>query len=242
MSKELRVAKRLAIKAGKIILKDFNSKIKSYHKGKNDIVTDTDYKVEKYLIKKLNKKFPDHGIVSEESKPHKKKFYWIIDPLDGTINFSRRIPYFGVNIALATKDKVLLGVTYNPLTKELFWAEKKNGTFLNGKRIKVSKNKNVKMGMINSSTKYIKKLPNPKTARRFGSSAIIFTDIAKGIMDADIISKKIHIWDFAPGALMVEEAGGKVTDLKGKKWSLNSKDIVASNGKIHKELLKYLKK
>ena len=241
MSKELKVAKETILEAGKLILKDFNSNIKQQKKGNDDIFTISDKKSENLIIKRLTKKFPQYGIISEESKPIIKEINWVIDPIDGTFNFSRGIPFFGINLALINKKEPLLGISYDPLHKELFWGEKNKNAFYNNKIMEVSKVNNLNLAIIDSSTEFINQFPNSKTVRRFGCTALGLPYLARGNIDAKVFNSSHYIWDWVAGFLMIEEAGGKITDLEGNKWSFNSKNFIASNGILHSKLLNLLR-
>lgn len=252
--------KQTAIKAaketGELLLKKFQS-LKSgdiQFKDKHEIVTTEDLRAEKKIVRILKKKFPNHSILSEEGGGKKKKsdYLWVIDPLDGTTNYSIGSPLFAVSISLFYKKKVILGVVFTPLTKELFVAEKNRGAYLNGKRIKVSKKKTLakslltfchghKLRDIKRVTRIYQKFKLAgQDLRQLGAASLELGFVADGRTEA-IIIPGAHQWDVAAGVLLVREANGRVTDFKGKEWNLNSKDMVATNGRIHKEILKALK-
>lgn len=241
------VAVEAAKESGRLLSLRFGhiNRIKS--KGDRDLVTDIDLAAERIIKTQIIKNFPQDNIVSEEN-PVKQEadFTWIIDPLDGTHNYIHNINIFGVSIALAYKNEVVVGVIYMPEDNELYLAEKKKGAYLNGRRISVSKRKIHQATLIfDSSLRYQKNkmlkglsrlVDKVFNVRMFGSTVRSLAYVAEGKAEAEI-EYNDKLWDFAAGLLLVEEAGGRVTDLKGKKWSLKTKGYIASNGKIHKQLL-----
>lgn len=248
---------RAAKEAGKILLNNFNSlKVNDIRfKDRHEIVTSEDYRSEKVIIKILKSKFSTHSILSEEGGGTKQKsdYLWVVDPLDGTTNYSIGNPLFAVSIALFLKGKVVLGVVYAPLTDEIFIAEKKKKAFLNKKRMKVSSTDRIEKSLltfchghkvkdIKRAVKIYQKFKlSGYDLRQLGSASLELGFVADGRTEA-IMIPGAHKWDVAAGVLLVREAGGKVTDFKGKEWNLNSGDMVASNGKIHSGLIRTLKK
>ena len=245
---------QLAKEAGKII-KDNFGKIESFElKSRTELVTKIDKQIDDFIVKKIKEKYPEHSILIEESGSYDKKseYKWVIDPLDGTHNFIYGIPLFSVSIALAHKDSVILGVIYFPMTNDLYVAEKGKGAFLNGKKITVSKrnfkeqnvmiydahfgagNKDFKLKIFDKLIDYVSK------TRVFGCATLDLVYVASGIVDLGILIKA-KPWDFAAGALIVEESGGKVTDMKGNKWTINTENLVASNNKFHEKIIEILK-
>lgn len=256
-NKELRIAKQAAKKAGDYLWKVFvkEEKIKYQQKSKYEIVTKHDKEAERIILKLINEKFPDHQFLSEEKgygKNKKSDYLWIIDPLDGTTNFSIKNPLFGVSIALAYKGNIVLGVLSIPFSKEIFWAQEGKGAYMNGKRIHVSKDDDVRDLFLtychNHRSYHAKravqiyqyfKTRNYKI-RQLGSAAVEFGWVACGRTDA-IMIPGAKSWDVAAGAILVREAGGEVTDYENKNWSLKSRDIIASNGKVHKIIVNKIK-
>lgn len=246
---------KIVKEAGKIILKDYygNNADKFTHKAERELVTKTDIKSEKYLIRELRKKYPGYNIISEEAgKINKGSDYtWLIDPLDGTTNFTIRSPFFAVNIALLYKDEIKVGIGYVPVLKELYCVEAGRGAYLNNHRMKVSADKKVKesimlycTGGTRKDPGDLKKITNAfemkaQSLKQFGSAMTELAYVAAGRVESIMIIGA-KMWDLAPGVLMVREAGGKVTDFEGKEWNLESKTILASNGKIHAETLKII--
>jgi myo-inositol-1(or 4)-monophosphatase len=222
-------------------------------KSGHEIITKFDLKSEKIIIEKIKKNFSDHQILSEEKGDNKKDsdYLWVIDPIDGTTNFSIHNPLWSISIALFYKKELALGLVLAPILNELYIAEKGKGAFLNGKKIKtpkINKGKIINTFCHGSREKDIKKAIkyykhqklNHLDCRRLGSAAIELSYVAMGRVDS-IVIPGAHSWDVAAGALIVKEAGGAVTDFSGKKWDIKSKDIIASNKDIHKNIIKTLR-
>lgn len=244
----------LARKAGDELLKNFHQKRKFTLKSKHEIVTQADILAEKIILSKIRKKYPGHQILSEEAglKKTKSDYLWIVDPLDGTTNFSFGNPLFSTCIALAYQSKVILGVIYVPYMKEMYSAELGRGATLNNKRIKVSTENDIKQSFITfchgSKQKYVKEILkiyshlklNYFDTRQLGSAGVELGFLAAGRTDI-YLSPGSKSWDVAAGTLIVREAGGKVTDFDGKHWTIASEDILATNSKLHSKILKVLK-
>lgn len=233
----------------------FNGKFTISNKeGINNLVTQADFASDKAIRNVIKTVFPDHGIVSEESeeKITVSDYRWIIDPIDGTVNFANGIPICCVSIGVEYQGKMLMGAVYNPVMNEFFFAEKDKGATLNDQPICVSEKSEVLTsclvtgfpytyleapnGPIEVFSRLIKKgIP----VRRLGSAAIDLCWVACGRFDG-FYEHQLHAWDSAAGFLIVEEAGGKVTDLHGKVYSPFQPGIVATNGKIHQELLSWI--
>ncbi|MEO5650374.1 MAG: inositol monophosphatase family protein [Ginsengibacter sp.] len=245
-----------ATHAGAAELKNFfNGKFTiSSKEGINDLVTQADFASDKAIRNVIKTAFPEHGIVSEESdeKISKSDYKWIIDPIDGTVNFANGIPICCVSIGLEYKGEMLMGAVYNPLMHEFFFAEKGKGATLNDEKIEVSNKAEVLTsclvtgfpytyleqpnGPLEVFSRLIKKgIP----VRRLGSAAIDLCWVAAGRFDG-FYEHYLHPWDSAAGFLIVEEAGGKVTNLKGEKYSPYKPGLIATNGKIHEELVKWV--
>ena len=252
---ELVARKNIAIKAakqaGRMLSSRFGRINKIKAKGDRDLVTDIDLKAEGIIKSQIINNFPQDSIISEENPfEQRSEFKWIIDPLDGTHNYIHNIDIFGVSIALAYKDEVVMGVIYMPQEDELYFAQKKRGAYLNGKRISVSQRKIKETTMIfDSSIRYQKNtmlkglgrlIDEVFNVRMFGSTVRGLSYVAEGKAEAEI-EYNDTLWDFAAGLLLVEEAGGRVTDLSGKKWNIKTKGYIASNGRIHNQILKLIK-
>jgi len=244
-----------ALKSGEILLKNRGKVKKVGYKGRVHLVTEVDFYSERAILKILKKKFPDFGILTEESEPEKKdsEYKWIIDPLDGTTNYFHDFPSYCVSIALEKNNEIILGVIYNPLFNELFVAEKGKGAFLKRKRISVSKTNKLSKSLLATGFPYdiretdVDNLDHfanfakkAQAIRRAGSAALDLCYLAMGRFDG-FWELQLSPWDTAAGSLLVKEAGGKVTDFKGSKYSIYKKEILASNGKIHSQMLDVLK-
>jgi myo-inositol-1(or 4)-monophosphatase len=218
-----------------------------------NLVTEIDKKIESLIRSQLSKKFPSHKFIGEEfgsEKVSKKDFVWIIDPIDGTTNFIQGLPICCISIGLWQNNQPLAAVVYNPILNQLFTAEKGKGSFLNGKRIKVSKKNSVIMGyggfgwgrnIHKAQVNFPKLLPILYKIRTLGSATLEMCYIGLGVFDFHIQSE-INVWDFAASTLIVTEAGGQVTELFGEKLTMESKSFLASNGSLHKKLIADIKK
>jgi myo-inositol-1(or 4)-monophosphatase len=201
----------------------------------------------------------DYPILAEEVEKADldSEYLWLIDPVDGTINFSRKNPWFCCCVCLAHKGKPVVGAVFNPVSNELFFAERKKGAFLNEKRIHVSDVKTLQLSMICIDSPYFRPIqrkrgielysrlapPVIKAIRFTASAGLDFCYVASGVFDAYVLTgtKDPSPWDFGVGGLILEEAGGKFTDLRGNDWSLTTTDRIASNGHLHDKLLEILK-
>lgn len=242
-------------KAGELALREYKNfdrgtiKLKSRH----EILTKIDLASEKIIISEIKSNFPEHRILSEEAGQTKNisDYLWIIDPIDGTTNFSMHNPLWSISIALAFKNEIIFGIIYAPCLGELFIAEKDKGATLNNKKISVSKIKDGKVlnTFCHSSRKKdikkaIKYFSYQKLhgldCRQMGSAAIELAYVACGRIES-IVIPGANSWDVAAGALAVREAGGAATDFSGNPWKIDSADIVASNGLVHKNILEAIK-
>lgn len=241
--------------SGKVLKESFNSSFRISNKeGINNLVTDVDHASEKVILDIIKKEFPGHFILSEEAGEIKmdSSYKWIIDPIDGTVNYANGIPICCVSIAVEHDGRMLLGAVYNPFIDEFFVAESGKGATLNGKQIWVSEKKEVLQACLVTGFPYTYlDLPNGPLevfgrfirngipVRRLGSAAVDLCWVACGRFDG-FYEHKLNAWDSAAGFLMVEEAGGMVTDFKGNYYSPYQPQIVATNGKIHEEMLKWI--
>jgi myo-inositol-1(or 4)-monophosphatase len=240
--------------AGEII-RFFNGDFKISNKeGINNLVTEADHAAEKAIMKVIKKNFPDHFILSEEAGEIKmdSAYKWIIDPIDGTVNFAHGIPLNCVSIGIEFNKEIIMGAVFNPHLNELFFAEKGKGSVLNDKPIHVSSETRVIKACLVTGFPYTYlDAPNGPLdvfdrlirkgipVRRLGSAAIDLCWVAAGRFDG-FYEHSLEAWDSSAGFLIVEEAGGKVTDLKGEKFSPYQHGMVATNGKIHEELLAWI--
>ena len=245
-----------AVKAGASEIKRFFNKdfTISYKEGVNNPVTEADHAAEKAIMDVIRKQYPGHYILSEEAGEivQDSNYKWIIDPIDGTINFSRGIPLNCVSIGVEYNKEIILGAVYNPHLEELFFAEKGQGATLNEKPIHVSNETTVIKSCLVTGFPYTY-LDTPNgpldvfdrlirkgvPVRRLGSAAIDLCWVAAGRFDG-FYEHKLEAWDSSAGYLIVEEAGGKVTNIKGEKYSPYQHGIVATNGKIHEELVGWI--
>jgi len=250
MSKIVDLAIEAAKEAGNFLMDSFGQISRIDSKGDRDFATNLDREAEEIIIGKIKAKFPDHGILAEESGTEglDKDYIWIIDPLDGTHNFIRNIDIFGVSIGVVHKQKEFVsGVIYMPKSKELYSAEKGQGAYKNEVKISVSSNSNLKQCSIafDSSIRYS---PKPMLAtledlanqvfnlRMFGSSARHLSYVAEGVLDFAV---EFHDrpWDFAGGVCIIEEAGGRLSDLRGDPLTYKTIGYVASNRNIHDQVV-----
>ncbi len=251
-----RTAIKAAKEAGKIILDYYSENVDATTKKNTyDLVTEADLASENKIISIIKHKFPDHSLLTEESgkETHKSDYCWIIDPLDGTNNFYHKFPMFCVSIALYKKGKPLIGVVFDPLKNELFYAEKSKGAFLNNRKINVSNANKLNKSLLalgfyyergllmRKSLSQMKKFfyENVHGIRRTGSAALDLCYTACGRFDG-YWELMLNPWDFAAGSLILTEAGGRITDAKGNRYNLMMKSVAASNGKIHKSMIKIL--
>lgn len=253
----LNFAKSVSQKAGHELMELQNQNLDIHYKQGRHIVTNADIQAEKLVITEIEKQYPKHSIYSEEAGYVDKKsdYLWIIDPLDGTNNYVRNIGPYSVSIALAHKKKIILGVVYNPQSKELFYAQKDQGAFLNGKKIMVNEQNENERSLIYISNlgKCYRFLPvlmetfGGGNIRTLTSTAYDLCGIAAGRIEGLIkqitpIKNGLYIGeDVLAAARIVEEAGGTVTDFIGSPWNVNTSGIVASNGLIHDKIVDSLK-
>ena len=254
INKAKEVAFRAAREAGEILKDNFGKAYWIRHKSGKETQTELDIKAEEAIISIIREAFPDHGILAEETgkKESPGDYLWVVDPLDGTTNYSINNPFFCTSISLAFRNDVVLAVTYAPMTGELFHAIKGQGAFLNDKPIRVSQEGDiselmlsycngksqedkVEIGRIFSRIK-----PIVKDFDRYKAGALELAFVAAGRLGSYMANSQMS-WDSAAGALLVREAGGKVTDFEGRHWNIKSRDILASNGLIHEQLLDIIK-
>ncbi|MFO7319257.1 MAG: inositol monophosphatase family protein [Limnochordia bacterium] len=247
------VADRAADEAGAILLERFG-KAKVDYKGQFDLVTDADRAAEQRIVEILRDAFPGHGIVGEESgeQPGESRVRWLVDPIDGTTNYAHGLPLFAVSIAAEVDGELAVGIVYNPVYQEKYTAIRGHGAFLNGRRLAVSDTAELEKSMLMTGFPYpvrsseesnidhfINFSNRCRAVRRLGSAALDLAYVARGALDGywDLY---LHPWDLAAGWLLVEEAGGKVTDLRGRPLTYGVRQILATNGKIHDEMLRVL--
>ena len=229
-------------KASRVIIRDFGEleNLQVSKKGPKDFVTKTDKRVEKILIEELSKTKKNFSFISEETgkiNNKNKDAFWIIDPIDGTTNFLHGIPHFAISIALKIKDEIIIGLIFDPIKNEIFYAEKNNGSFFNNNRIRVSKKSNIDECLFASNNDGVKSIYPKLNLRNTGCAALDLAYVACGRLDG-YFHNKINLWDIAAGKLLIEEAGGKVNDINN--FSINKINIRAANPNIYEKMLKKL--
>ena len=240
ISANLNIMIKATEKASKILIRDFGEleKLQVSKKGPSDFVTNSDLKTEKTIIEELKKAKPHYSIISEENgieNNKDKNNTWIIDPIDGTINFLHGIPHFAISIALKSNEEIVSGIIFDPIKNEMFYAEKNKGAFFNNQRIRVSKKNNLDNCLFVTGGK-IKNEPD-LSYRKSGSAALDMAYVASGRYDG-YFQKNLNLWDIAAGIILIKEAGGIINeiDLSNHK---NIK-IIASSTDINAKLLKKL--
>ena len=256
-SKEfLAFAEEVARGAGEILRKNYGRKQAVHFKGEINLVTDVDHQSEAYIFEKIRSVFPDHGILSEESSEvmSSSPYRWVVDPLDGTTNYAHNYPCFCVSIAVEREGELLAGAVFNPLLQELFAATPGGGAFLNGERISVSLTSILRRSLLATGFAYDVKTSNDnnldyfrefvltgQAIRRDGSAALDMCYLACGRFDG-FWELKLKPWDTAAGLLILREAGGVATRLDGSPYDIHQPDILASNGRIHEQMLAVVKR
>lgn len=243
-----------AKEAGKLITSHLNNDLKIEYKAKRDIVTIADKKSEDLIINRIKDKYPNHFILSEEGTQTSKEktgYRWIIDPIDGTTNYAHGHSFFCVSIGLEIKGELSLGVVYAPLLNELYTATKGFGSYLNHKRISVSKISSLTDSLlatgfnprcdIQNIKNFEHFLPITQGIRRAGSAALDLCYVAAGKLDG-YWEKGLKPWDMAAGAIILTEAGGKITSLNGSNFDIDGNELLATNGLIHQYMADHFNK
>ena len=250
----INIFEKAARKAGKILVRDFgeieNLQIQS--KSIGDFVTSADINIEKNILETLNYYYPDYTYLTEESGTIEgNENTIIIDPIDGTSNFIHGIPHVSIIIAKMTNDEITDGIIYNPILNEFYWTSKGKGAWCNNKRLRVSNRNNLNDCLIGTGLpfgdgiykNYLEEidaiLKTTAGIRRLGSAGLDLAYVASGKLDG-FWEKDLNLWDVSTGILLVTEAGGAISNMSGKEWKTNSRDVVASNKVIHDEFLKKL--
>lgn len=254
--KFLEVAKKAALEAGELIQNCLGKKhTEKAKRNSSDFATEADLEAEELIIKTILKSFPDHNIIAEERDNDNKgsDYTWVVDPLDGTTAFSTGMPIYSVSIGLLCKNKPTVGVVNHLALGDLYWAVEGKGAFLNGQKISVSKTGDLEHAVMNFDSghvgtreekfeKYLFPLMGKiRYVYSLGGGVMATVLVAKGVLDA--APNTAYIWDFAAAAMILKEAGGRITDLEGNEpdWSEHRLDLVASNGLIHDAILEALK-
>jgi len=255
MDRLLEIAAHAAQDAGTLLRQKFGSELQIEFKGRKNIVTEADKAAESCIIEVLRKATPDSTILTEESPEMKgtSPLKWIIDPVDGTTNFAHGLPIFSVSIGAEVDGEVVAGIVYNPISGEEFTAKKGQGSFLNGEPIHVSSVDDLEEGLLVTGIPYSVLTTDEdnldlfaafcfegQSVRRLGSAALDFCYVASGRLDG-YWELSLYPWDMAAGVLIVQEAGGKVTDLTGNPVDIYGKRHIASNGLIHDAMLQVVR-
>ena len=229
-------------KASKVIIRDFGEveKLQVSKKGPKDFVTKTDKRVEKILVEELSKSKKNYSFITEETGKILNKnrdIFWLIDPIDGTINFLHGIPHFAISVALQINEEIIIGLIFDPIKNEIFYAEKNNGSYINNNRIRVSKKSNINECLFASNNDGVKSIYPRLNTRNTGCAALDLAYVGCGRFDG-YFHNNINIWDIAAGKIIIEEAGGRVNDIN--KFNINKINIRAGNPNIYDKMLKKL--
>ncbi|HHO41903.1 MAG TPA: inositol monophosphatase [Epsilonproteobacteria bacterium] len=257
MKSILKTLENIAYEAGKIIIEGFHATKEIRHKGAVDLVTQYDVQTENYIIEFLSKHFPEYQLVGEESysgEDIKGKVIYI-DPIDGTTNFIHGLPHVALSIGMYCDGDGVAGVVYNPILEEMFVAQKNQGAYCNGVALHTSNTDSLQQALIATGFPYVKVnkgieyqwvidamreiLPHIRDIRRFGAAALDLCYLAQGKVDG-FYEIDLKPWDVAAGAIILQEAGGKISSLGGCKYHFANKSIVASNGHLHDMLIEVL--
>ena len=243
ISPNLNVMIKASDKASKVLIRDFGEveKLQVSKKGPTDFVTNSDIKVEKIIMDELKKARPTYSFISEEKgieKNKDKNNTWIIDPIDGTVNFLHGIPHFAISLALKSNDEIVSGLIFDPIKNEMFYAEKDNGAFFNNHRVRVSKKNQINDCLFVTGGKIKNELDLPY--RKSGCAALDMAYVAAGRYDG-YFQHNLNIWDIAAGIVLIKEAGGIINDIdltvnENIKVIASSPDI---NDKLHKKLANF---
>lgn len=247
-------ARRFAEEAGEYLRSRFSRRRTITHKGAIDLVTEADTASERLIAKRIRAAFPDHDILGEEkvNLDRGARMRWIVDPLDGTVNYAHGYPIFGVSIAVADRGRIVAGAVRVPMLDETFWAWRGGGSRLNGRRLRVSRTASLRQALVATGFPYdlhenpgriyhdlARIAQRAQGVRRPGSASFDLCCVAAGRFDG-FWELRLHPWDVAAGALLVEEAGGRLTGYAGTGFDVMAREIVASNGRIHREMLSLL--
>lgn len=268
MANSLDFALDTARKAGQLLCEFYHQRHTVLHKSSDiDLVTEADLASERLIVDAIRARYPDHSILSEEglgdasgsagrspqAAASEIPYLWLVDPLDGTVNYAHGFPVWGVSLALAEWGQVVLGVIHDPVREETFWAERGQGAWFHGERMAVSGTARLKDALVatgfayrrasladNNLAEFAAVMPRVQGVRRAGAAVIDLAYLASGRLDA-YWEMHLQPWDWAAGWLLVEEAGGVVTGMRGEPWSLDMNSMVASNATLHDELLLVLR-
>ncbi|MCW8849714.1 MAG: inositol monophosphatase [Melioribacteraceae bacterium] len=246
----------IAKEAGEIIREGFSNSISiEYKTDVSNLVTNIDKAAEKIITDYIQKQYPLHSIRAEESGNNKKssEYTWVIDPIDGTTNFAHKLPLFSVSIGIQKNGETIIGVIYDVMRDAIYSAEKGSGAYQNDKKINVNDNSDLAKSLLVTGFAYDREdeyieairifgvfLNKARAVRRLGSAAIDFCYVAAGVFDG-FWEANLSPWDVCAGLLLVEEAGGKTSDFDGNKIKIYSDSFLATNGKVHDDMLKVIR-
>lgn len=247
--------KYIAKEAGEVVREGFSQNISiEYKTDASNLVTNVDKASEKVITDFIKKEFPTHSIIAEESgnKENSSDYTWVIDPIDGTTNFAHKLPIFGVSIGIQKNGENIIGVIYDVMRDALYSTEKGSGAFKNEEKISVSNNSNLEKSVLVTGFAYNREdeykeavkifgsfLTKTRAVRRLGSAAIDFCFVASGVFDG-FWEANLSPWDVCAGILLVEEAGGRVTNYKDEKLNIYSNQYLATNGRVHNKMIKII--
>jgi myo-inositol-1(or 4)-monophosphatase len=256
MNPTTNIAVRAARQAGNIVMRSFNriDTLTITEKQVNDYVSEVDRAAEKAIIETIRRSYPHHAILAEESGQHEgNEYQWIIDPLDGTTNFLHGFPQFSISIAMQHKGQLVSAVVYDPTRDEMFTASRGNGALLNDRRLRVTEQKSLQGALLGTGIPFrdqryvdaylgmMKSLIRDTAGiRRPGSAALDFAYVAAGRIDG-FWELGLSVWDFAAGSLLVREAGGMVSDIRGGDRHLESGNVVAGGIRVHRDMIKAIR-
>jgi myo-inositol-1(or 4)-monophosphatase len=256
MNPTTNIAVRAARQAGSVIMRSFSrlDALTVAEKQANDFVSEIDRNAERAIIDTIRRAYPHHAILAEESGGQGKDAYeWVIDPLDGTTNYLHGFPQFAVSIALRHRGRLESAVVYDPVRDEMFTADRGSGALLNDRRLRVTDRKGLKGALIGTGIPFrdqrymdaylgmLRSLTQDTAGiRRPGSAALDFAYVAAGRLDG-FWELGLSVWDFAAGALLVQEAGGTVSDIRGGSQHLESGNVIAGNLKVHREMVEAIR-
>lgn len=250
----LDIAQAAARKAGKILIDNIGKIGQVELKAKNSLLTEVDLMCEREIVGIIRHEYPEHDLVAEEGSEYSSgsDIKWVIDPLDGTMNYTHGYPFYSVSIAVEQNDSIIAGVVYDPVMDEMFTAEKGKGAYMNGKDIKVSESDKLgdsllATGFLHEDERLVERnlkhfsdfIMVARGVRRDGSAALDLAYVACGRYDG-FWELGLHPWDMAAGAFIAREAGAKVTNMTGGEFTHHKGEIVTSNGRIHEQMLEIL--
>jgi len=241
ISSNLNIMIKACEKASKTLIRDFGEveKLQVSKKGPTDFVTNADMKAERIILDELKKARPKYSIISEENGIENNKDIdntWIVDPIDGTVNFLHGVPHFAISIGLKSQNEIISGIIFDPIKNELFYAEKNNGAFFNNQRIRVSKKNNINDCLFVTGGQIKTELSIPY--RKSGSAALDMAYVAAGRYDG-YFQRDLNIWDIAAGIVLIKEAGGLVNDIELSK--IKNIKVIASSADINAKLIEKLR-